>query len=76
MSSWRERARSRREVESLRMLREILNAPSLKLKREVVAQYNPMHYVFGYELARTSQVGESVEVWDALHKEQIRRRGF
>ena len=76
MGNWRERARSRREVESLRMLREILSAPNLKSKRAVVAQYNPMHYIFGYELAKTSQVGESVEVWDALHTEQIRRRGF
>ena len=47
MSSWRERARSRREVESLRMLREILSAPNLKSKRAVVAQYNPWHYIFG-----------------------------
>ena len=76
MGNWRERSRSKRDIASLAMLREILNAPTLKSKREVVAQYNPMHYVFGYELTRDSQVGESVEVWDALHKEQIRRRGF
>ena len=76
MTSCRTRARSKRDIASLAMLREILNAPTLKSKREVVAQYNPMHYVFGYELTRDSQVGESVEVWDALHKEQIRRRGF
>ena len=58
MSSWRERARSRREVESLRMLREILSAPNLKSKRAVVAQYNPMHYVFGYELVSSSPYEE------------------
>ena len=58
MSSWRERARSRREVESLRMLREILSAPNLKSKRAVVAQYNPWHYVFGYELVSISPYEE------------------
>ena len=61
MGNWRERARSRREVESLRMLREILSAPNLKSKRAVVAQYNPWHYVFGYELVSSSpyEEGES-----------------
>ena len=58
MGNWRERARSRREVESLRMLREILSAPNLKSKRAVVAQYNPWHYVFGYELLSSSPYGE------------------
>ena len=52
MSSWRERARSRREVESLRMLREILSAPNLKSKRAVVAQYNPWHYVLDRKSTR------------------------
>ena len=73
---WNKRkAYSRREIESLRMLRDILNAPNAQAKRAVVAQYNPLHYVFGEELSDSSG-RESVEVWDALRREQIRRRGF
>jgi hypothetical protein len=70
---WERKLRkTKRELESARFLKELLNAPTPKAKREIVAQYNPLHYV----LTSGSQGGESVEVWDALHKEQIRRRGF
>ena len=58
MGNWRERSRSKRDIASLAMLREILNAPTLKSKREVVAQYNPMHYIFGYELLSSSPYEE------------------
>lgn len=76
---WNKRkAYSRREVESLRMLRDILNAPNAQAKRAVVAQYNPLHYIFGEVRGGLcdSSGRESVEVWDALRREQIRRRGF
>ena len=53
--SWGKRkGRSKREIESGKFLRDLLNAPSLTTKREIVAQYNPLHYV----LISNSQGGE------------------
>ena len=55
MSDWQERkTKSKREIESGKFLRELLNAPSLDTKREIVVQYNPLHYV----LISNSQGGE------------------
>ena len=46
MSDWQQRkTKSKREIESGKFLRELLNAPSLNTKREIVAQYNPLHYI-------------------------------
>jgi hypothetical protein len=46
MSDWQERkTKSKREIESGKFLRELLNAPSLDTKKAIVAQYNPLHYV-------------------------------
>jgi len=71
--SWEKRkGRSKREIESGKFLRDLLSSPTIQSKRAFVAQYNPLHYI----LTSSSQGSESVEVWDALHKEQIRRRGF
>lgn len=44
--SWENRKRrSKREIESGRFLRELLNLPTMPSKRAFVAQYNPLHYV-------------------------------
>ena len=46
MSDWQERkTKSKREIESGKFLRELLNAPSLDTKKAIVVQYNPLHYV-------------------------------
>lgn len=37
--------RTKREIESGRFLRELLNLPTIKSKRAFVAQSNPLHYV-------------------------------
>lgn len=78
-SNWEQKQRkSKREIESGRFLRELLNAPNARAKRAVVAQCNPLHYIFGEVRGGLSDSSgrESVEVWDALRREQIRRRGF
>jgi hypothetical protein len=44
--SWENRKRrSKREIESGRFLRELLNLPTMPSKKAFVAQYNPLHYV-------------------------------
>lgn len=44
--SWEKRkGRSKREIESGKFLRELLNSPTIQSKRAFVAQYNPLHYV-------------------------------
>jgi hypothetical protein len=53
MSDWQER-KSKREIESGKFLRELLNSPTVQSKRAFVAQYNPLHYV----LISNSQGGE------------------
>jgi hypothetical protein len=46
MSDWQERkTKSKREIESGKFLRELLNAPSLNTKKAIVVQYNPLHYI-------------------------------
>jgi len=46
MSDWQERkTKSKREIESGKFLRELLNAPSLDTKKAIVAQSNPNHYI-------------------------------
>ena len=39
------RERNKREIESGRFLRELLNLPTTPIKRAYVAQYNPNHYI-------------------------------
>lgn len=78
-SSWQYRkSKAKREFESMTMLRDILNAPTLKEKRDAVALRNPMFYLMFHEGVANKSVyptAEEIE-WTALHKEQIRRRGF
>jgi hypothetical protein len=46
MSDWQERkTKSKREIESGKFLRELLNSPTVQSKMAFVAQYNPLHYV-------------------------------
>ena len=53
--SWEHRkARSKREIESGRFLRELLNLPTTPSKKAFVAQYNPNHYI----LFSDSSLGE------------------
>ena len=55
MSDWQQRKfKSKREIESGKFLRELLNSPTVQSKRAFVAQYNPLHYV----LISNSQGGE------------------
>ena len=55
MSDWQERkTKSKREIESGKFLRELLNSPTVQSKRAFVVQYNPLHYV----LISNSQGGE------------------
>ena len=55
MSDWQQRkTKSKREIESGKFLRELLNSPTVQSKRAFVAQYNPLHYV----LISNSQGGE------------------
>jgi hypothetical protein len=55
MSDWQERkTKSKREIESGKFLRELLNSPTVQSKMAFVAQYNPLHYV----LISNSQGGE------------------
>ena len=44
--SWEQRKRrSKREIESGRFLRELLNLPNTPSKRAFIAQSNPLHYI-------------------------------
>lgn len=46
MSDWVQRKnKTKREIESGRFLRELLNLPNTPSKRAFVAQSNPLHYV-------------------------------
>jgi hypothetical protein len=55
MSDWQQRkTKSKREIESGKFLRELLNSPTVQSKMAFVAQYNPLHYV----LISNSQGGE------------------
>ena len=46
MSDWQQRKfKSKREIESGKFLRELLNSPTVQSKRAFVAQYNPLHYI-------------------------------
>lgn len=55
MSDWQQRkGKSKREIESGKFLRELLNSPTVQSKMAFVAQYNPLHYV----LISNSQGGE------------------
>jgi hypothetical protein len=55
MSDWQQRkGKSKREIESGKFLRELLNSPTVQSKMAFVAQYNPLHYV----LTSNSQGGE------------------
>jgi hypothetical protein len=55
MSDWQERkGKSKREIESGKFLRELLNSPTVQSKMAFVAQYNPNHYI----LFSDSSLGE------------------
>ena len=49
-SGWKYRkAKAKRDIDSLSMLRDILNAPNIKEKRRAVALRNPMFYLMFHE---------------------------
>ena len=48
--------RNKNEIESMRILVELMKADSLSQKREVVKKFNPHHYVFGNKLNPRKEV--------------------
>ena len=55
MSDWVQRKnKTKREIESGKFLRDLLNLPNTPSKMAFVAQYNPLHYI----LISDSQGGE------------------
>jgi hypothetical protein len=48
---WAQRKTNKiRQQQSMRMLTEFLNAHTPHQKREVIKSFNPLYFVFGYEL--------------------------